>query len=112
MPKVFGNVVNVAGIPLNGTVWVSSPEWRPGGTSLITMNRKTYQVIDGEFETDDLVPGHVLFEFRGDGDGQVRRKEYAVIVQEGEEPVDFLDLVEPGYEYPQEVVGQAQAAAR
>ena len=112
MPKVFGNVVNVAGIPLNGTVWVSSPEWRPGGTSLITMNRKTYQVVDGDFETDDLVPGHVLFEFRGDGDGQVRRKEYAVVVQEGEEPVDFLDLVESGYEYPQEVVGQAQAAAR
>ena len=112
MPKVFGNVVNVAGIPLNGTVWVSSPEWRPGGTSLITMNRKTYQVVDGEFETDDLVPGHVLFEFRGDGDGQVRRKEYAVVVQEAEEPVDFLDLVEPGYEYPNEVVGQAQAAAR
>ena len=112
MPKVFGNVMNVAGIPLDGTVWVSSPEWRPGGTSLITMNRKTYQVVDGEFETDDLAPGHVLFEFRGDGDGQVRRKEYAVVVQEGEEPVDFLDLVEPGYEYPQEVVGQAQAAAR
>ena len=112
MPKVFGNVMNVAGIPLDGTVWVSSPEWRPGGTSLITMNRKTYQVVNGEFETDDLVPGHVLFEFRGDGDGQVRRKEYAVVVQEGDEPVDFLDLVESGYEYPQEVVGQAQAAAR
>lgn len=112
MPKVFGNVMNVAGIPLNGTVWVSSPEWRPGGTSLITMNRKTYQVVGGEFETDNLVPGHVLFEFRGDGDGQVRRKEYAVVVQDEAEPVDFLDLVESGYEYPQEVVGQAQAAAR
>ena len=112
MPVVFGNVVNVAGIPLNGTVWVSSPEWRPGGTSLITMNRKTYHVVNGEFETDDLVPGHVLFEFRGDGDGQVRRKEYAVVVQEGEDPVDFLDLVESGYEYPQQVVGQAQQAAR
>ncbi|MGP5930351.1 hypothetical protein [Corynebacterium glyciniphilum] len=35
-----------------------------------------------------------------------------MVVQEGEEPVDFLDLVESGYEYPQEVVGQAQAAAR
>ena len=112
MPVVFGNVINVAGIPLNGTVRVSSPEWRPGGTSLITMNRETYQVVNGEFETDDLIPGHVLFEFRGDGDGQVRRKEYAVVVQEAEEPVDFLDLVEPGYEYPNEVVGQAQAAAR
>ena len=112
MPVVFGNVVNVAGIPLEGTLWVSSPEWRPGGTSLITMNRKTYQVVGGEFETDDLVPGHVLFEFRGDGDGQVRRKEYAVVVQEGDEPVDFLDLIEGGYEYPNEVVGQAQAAAR
>lgn len=112
MPKVFGNVMNVAGIPLDGTVWVSSPEWRPGGTSLITMNRKTYQVVNGEFETDDLVPGHVLFEFRGDGDGQVRRKEYAVVVQDEDGPVDFLDIVESGYEYPQEVVGQAQAAAR
>jgi hypothetical protein len=104
--------MNVAGIPLDGTVWVSSPEWRPGGTSLITMNRKTYQVVNGEFETDDLVPGHVLFEFRGDGDGQVRRKEYAVVVQDEDGPVDFLDIVESGYEYPQEVVGQAQAAAR
>lgn len=112
MPKVFGNVMNVAGIPLDGTVWVSSPEWRPGGTSLITMNRKTYQVVDGVFETDELVPGHVLFEFRGDGDGQVRRQKYAVVVQDEAEPVDFLDLVESGYEYPQEVVGQAQAAAR
>lgn len=114
MPKVFGNVMNVAGIPLDGTVWVSSPEWRPGGTSLITMNRETYQVVGGVFETDDLVPGHVMFEFRGDGAGQVRRKEYAVVLQESDDnaPVDFLDLVESGYEYPQEVVGQAQAAAR
>lgn len=114
MPKVFGNVMNVAGIPLDGTVWVSSPEWRPGGTSLITMNRETYQVVGGVFETDDLVPGHVMFEFRGDGAGQVRRKEYAVVLQDSDDnaPVDFLDLVESGYEYPQEVVGQAQAAAR
>ncbi|MDN6706711.1 MAG: hypothetical protein L0L97_11365 [Corynebacterium glyciniphilum] len=107
-------MMNVAGIPLDGTVWVSSPEWRPGGTSLITMNRETYQVVGGVFETDDLVPGHVMFEFRGDGAGQVRRKEYAVVLQDSDDnaPVDFLDLVESGYEYPQEVVGQAQAAAR
>ncbi|OLT55892.1 hypothetical protein BJF89_14005 [Corynebacterium sp. CNJ-954] len=78
------------------------------------MNRETYQVVGGVFETDDLVPGHVMFEFRGDGAGQVRRKEYAVVLQDSDDnaPVDFLDLVESGYEYPQEVVGQAQAAAR
>lgn len=112
MPIVFGNVVNVAGIPLDGTVWVSSPDWRPGGTAVVSMNRKTYLVEAGHFRTDDLVPGKVLFEFRGDGDGQVRRKSYEFVVPDQDDELDFLDLLDTQYEYPNEVVGQAQQAAR
>ena len=112
MPVVFGNVVNVAGIPLEGTLWVSSPDWRPGGTAVVSMNRKTYLVEAGHFRTDDLVPGKVLFEFRGDGDGQVRRKSYEFVVPDQDDELDFLDLLDTQYEYPNEVVGQAQAAAR
>lgn len=112
MPVVFGNVVNVAGIPLDGTVWVSSPDWRPGGTAVVSMNRKTYLVEAGHFRTDDLVPGKVLFEFRGDGDGQVRRKSYEFVVPDQDDELDFLDLLDTQYEYPNEVVGQAQQAAR
>lgn len=112
MPKVFGNVMNVAGIPLDGTVWVSSPEWRPGGTAVVSMNRKTYLVEAGHFQTDDLVPGKVMFEFRGDGDGQVRRKSYEFVVPDQDDELDFLDLLDTSYEYPNEVVGQAQQAAR
>lgn len=112
MPVVFGNVVNVAGIPLDGTLWVSSPDWRPGGTAVVSMNRKTYLVEAGHFRTDDLVPGKVLFEFRGDGDGQVRRKSYEFVVPDQDDELDFLDLLDTQYEYPNEVVGQAQQAAR
>ena len=112
MPVVFGNVVNVAGIPLEGTLWVSSPDWRPGGTAVVSMNRKTYLVEAGHFRTDDLVPGKVLFEFRGDGDGQVRRKSYEFVVPDQDDDLDFLDLLDTQYEYPNEVVGQAQQAAR
>jgi hypothetical protein len=112
MPVVFGNVVNVAGIPLEGTLWVSSPDWRPGGTAVVSMNRKTYLVEAGHFRTDDLVPGKVLFEFRGDGDGQVRRKSYEFVVPDQDDELDFLDLLDTSYEYPPEVVGQAQQAAR
>lgn len=112
MPVVFGNVVNVAGIPLDGTLWVSSPDWRPGGTAVVSMNRKTYLVEAGHFRTDDLVPGKVLFEFRGDGDGQVRRKSYEFVVPDQDDDLDFLDLLDTQYEYPNEVVGQAQQAAR
>ena len=112
MPVVFGNVVNVAGIPLDGTLWVSSPDWRPGGTAVVSMNRKTYLVEAGHFRTDDLIPGKVLFEFRGDGDGQVRRKSYEFVVPDQDDELDFLDLLDTQYEYPNEVVGQAQQAAR
>ena len=112
MPVVFGDVKNVARIPLDGVLWVSSPEWRPGGTSVISMNRKTYQISGGVFRTDDLVPGPCVFEFRGDGDGQVRRQRYEFVVPDQEGELNFLDLLDTSYEYPAPVVGQAQAAAR
>ena len=112
MPVVFGDVKNVARIPLDGVLWVSSPEWRPGGTSVISMNRKTYQISGGKFRTDDIVPGSCVFEFRGDGDGQVRRQRYEFVVPDQEGELNFLDLLDTSYEYPAPVVGQAQAAAR
>lgn len=111
MTIVYGDVRNVADIPTNGELWVSSPEWRPSGETVVTMVRETYYVTDGKFETGNLKPGAVQFEFSTSGAGQTRRKAYEFVIPDTER-VNFADLLENAYEYPAEVVGKAQEAAR
>lgn len=108
MPVIFGNVTDVARFPNEGVMEVRSPKFRPGGTAVVTEDPRAYPIVDGRFETDDLEPGEVKFYLRG-----VRyREDFDLVVPDTEEPVDFLDLLDTAYEYPEEVVGQAQEAAR
>ena len=112
MTVVFGDVKNIAGLPTDGEVWVSSPRWRPGGSSVVTMVRQSYEIKGGSFETGDLIPGEVQFEFSARGSGQTRRKPYSFVVPDQSGRLNFVDLLEDQFEYPAEVVGQAQLAAR
>lgn len=112
MPKVFGTTENIAKLPTEGKVWVSSPRWRPGATAVVTNNRKTYYIEEGYFETDDLHPGEVVFEFVSALDGQTRREPYPLVIPDQEGDVDFLELLDDAFEYPEPVVGRAQEAAR
>lgn len=108
MPVIFGNVTDVARIPNEGVLEIRSPKFRPGGVAVITEDPRAYPIVDGRFETDNLEPGEVKFYLRG-----VRyREDFDLVVPDTEDPVDFLDLLDNAYEYPEEVVGQAQQAAR
>lgn len=106
MTRVSGSITAVNMDPTNGTLTAWSERFRPGGTAMVTSERKQVPIVDGWFEVD-LIPGPTEIVVSASGINHP----LSVNVPSGEDEIDFSDLVDIDFQYEPAVVQAAQQAA-
>ena len=106
MTLVSGNITAVNMEPTAGTLTAWSERFRPGGTGMVTSERKQVPIVDGWFEVD-LIPGPTEMSVAAGGINHA----LTVNVPSDMDKIDFSDLVDIDFQYEPAVVQAAQQAA-
>lgn len=106
MTVVSGSIAAVDMEPTDGTLTAWSERLRPGGTVMVTSERRQVPIVAGEFSVD-LVPGPTEMVISASGINHP----LTVNVPSDVDEVDFQDLVGAEFVWEPEVVQAAQQAA-
>lgn len=109
MTIVHGVFTDIAREGSSGAITFESQSVRPvAGGGMVTTTRQRIPLDAGEFETPELIPGPARIELEAQGTFAA----WTVTIPDDVERVDIADLVDLEVEYPPQVIGQAQVAAR
>ena len=106
MTVVSGSIAAVDMEPTNGTLTAWSERLRPGGTVMVTSERRQVPIVEGFFEVD-LIPGPTEMVIAASGINHP----LTVNVPSDVDEVDFQELVGAEHSWEPEVVQAAQQAA-
>ncbi|WP_312715448.1 hypothetical protein [Corynebacterium flavescens] len=107
MTTLTGNITNVLGSKLDGTVSLAAHYHRPVDGALVLADWVSVPLEDSHFTAVDVEPGPARLRVEA---GSVFAEWDIVIPDDG--PVDVADVVLDDIEYPEPVVLAAQAASR
>lgn len=106
MTVVSGSIAAVDMAPTDGTLTAWSERLRPGGTVMVTSERRQVPIVGGEFSVD-LIPGPTEMVISAAGINHP----LSVTVPSDVDSADFQDLVGAEFVWEPEVIQAAQQAA-